>query len=205
MDRFFITIQIIKNTIMKELKTIRITNIADLKVGMFDLGNGMFTTEKPPRTIVRSVVAAIIPEEKRALGLCPSYKMLPWCYTAIGAITQQFAYGKEACKYIKQYIADKDVTLPALDFCLNYSNIKVAAEEAFLPSQTELRLIYLSENKWRGPLEKLDIRIFDNTLLSSSINSSYFVWVQGLKNVISRADYQCRAYGVCPVVEINLS
>ena len=188
---------------MKE--AMKISNMADLKVGMFDLGGGCFSVEAPDRREVRSVVAAILPNEQRAIGLCPAQKVLPWCYTALGVITQSMTSGREASAYIKRVADEKGIKLPALDFCLNYQGFGVAQGEAFLPTHTELRQISMGESHIRKSLRLIHERWVEKTLFSSTVNHEYCVWVQGFGNNYSHNDYQCGAYGVCPAVDIVLA
>ena len=183
----------------------KISNIAELKVGMFDLGNGLFSDCAPKKGEVRSVVAAVLPHEGRAIGFCPEQSVLPWCYTALGVVTMPITSGKEATACITKMAAVRQVTMPALEFCLNYQGVGVTRGEAFLPTRTELQQAYLNENAIYKSIRLLGERWLENTLFSSSIDNDYCVWVQGFKNQYSQRAYQCRAFGVCPAVEIKLA
>lgn len=183
----------------------QISNIAELKVGMFDLGGGYFSVEAPERREVRSIVAAVLPNEQRAIGLCPVQKVLPWCHTVLGVVTEAETSGKKASAYIKEAADVRGIQLPALEFCLNYEGTGVAKGEAFLPSRAELYQVFLYENEVRNSLRALRERWVENTLFSSTVDRDYTVWVQGFGRKYSRNDYQCGAYGVCPAVDIVLA
>lgn len=184
---------------------IRVKSVTDLKVGMLDVGGGNFSSEMEDLSQVRSIVAAIFPDENRAIGICPVQRELPWCYTALGVVTRHIISGREASDLLRREAEKRDVILPALELCLNYENAWVKRGEAFLPTHHELRRIAIYYDKIFSVLKCFKNRILIDTLLSSSVNESYFVWVQGLGSTYSHYDYQCRNYGVCPVVDIVLS
>lgn len=193
-----------KNTCVMQTEIIKIKDISDLKIGMFDLGNGNFSLEMPEDRKIRSVVAVLLPDENRAIGLCPTQNVLPWCYTALGVVTQKITSGKEASEILWQEASKRDVTLPALEFCRRYKGYGVTENEAFLPSRTELRYVGLNDGKLRKILRMCGVRILEPTLLSSTINDDYCVWIQSIGKTYSHYDYQCRTYGVCPAVDIVL-
>ena len=186
-------------------KSFEISNIAELKVGMFDLGDGLFSDCAPKKEEVRSVVVAVLPDEGRAIGFCPVQSVLPWCYTALGVVTMPITSGKEATACITKMAAVRQVTMPALEFCLNYQGVGVTRGEAFLPTRMELQQAYLSESAIFKSMRLLGERWVEHTLFSSTIDNDYFVWVQGFKNRYSQRAYQCRTFGVCPAVDIKLA
>jgi len=187
-----------------QTEIIRINDISDLRVGMFDLGNGNFSSKMPQKNQFRSVVAALLPEEHRAVGLCPAQFVLPWSYAPLTVVTQEITSGKRASIILWEEAEKKGVIMPALAFCRNYERFGVAKNEAFLPTQRELSGVGLHYEVWDKILRACGIRILEETLLSSTVNQNGHVWIQGLGKMYSHYDCQNRTFGVCPAVDIVL-
>lgn len=188
-----------------QTEIIKINDISDLKVGMFDLGNGTFTQQMPEDRQFRSVVATLLPEEHRAVGLCPTQQVLPWGYMTLSVVTQEITSGKQASAMLWNEAVKRDIILPALAFCLNYERFGVVKNEAFLPTKRELSGVGLHYDGWNKILCACGVRFLEETLLSSTVNCNGFVWIQGIGKMYSRYDYQNRTFGVCPAVDIVLA
>ena len=185
-----------------QTEIIRINDISDLKIGMFELGNGDFSLKMPENRQFRSVVASLLPEEHRAVGLCPTQQVLPWGYATLALVTQGITSGSYASTILWEEAVKQGINLPALSFCRSYERFGVAKNEAFLPTQRELNGVGLHYDKWDKILRACGIRILEATLVSSTINHDHHVWIQGLGNMYSHYDYQNRTFGVCPAVDI---
>ena len=187
-----------------QTEIIRINDISDLRIGMFDLGNGNFTQQMPKNRQFRSVVASLLLEEHRAVGLCPTQRVLPWGYATLAVLTKDITSGNQASAILWKEAAKRGIILPALAFCRDYERFGVAKNEAFLPTKEELNGIGLHFDKWNKILRACGVRFLEETLLSSTVNHDGFVWVQNIGKTYSHYDYQNRAYGVCPAVDIVL-
>ena len=188
-----------------QTEIIKINDISDLKIGMFDLGNGNFSPKMPANHQFRSVVATLLPEENRAIGLCPTQLVLPWSYMPLAVVTQEITSGKSASIILWQEAEKQGVVLPALAFCRNYERFGVAKNEAFLPTKKELSGICLSYEVWNNIMRACGVRILEQTLLSSTVNNYGHIWIQGLGKRYSHYDFQNRIFGVCPAVDIVLA
>jgi hypothetical protein len=153
----------------------------------------------------RSVVASLLLEEHRAVGLCPTQKVLPWGYATLALVTQDKTSGNQASALIWEEAAKRGIILPALAFCRSYERFGVAKNEAFLPTKEELRGVGMHFDTWNKILRACGVRFLEETLLSSTVNHDGCVWIQSIGKTYSRYDYQNRTYGVCPAVDIVLA
>ena len=175
------------------------------EVGLFDLGNGKFARKITQRSRVRSIVAIVDEEQHLAYGLCPVYQMTSWCPTCLGVITQHIASGMEATRLLLDEATEREISLPAAEFCANYEGYGVKKGEAFLLSKTEMRKITISAERifksWKLACNhNLDWQM----LFTSTVNTDYCVWGESFSGTaVSGWKYQCRTFGVVPMVRIR--
>lgn len=196
----FLNLKIMDNTFEKQL-----VDSSKLKVGMFDCGNGVFVSDVKQKQDVRSIVSYVDLDKKIALGICPKFKMLPWCHTVIGADTIHMRSGKEATAIILERAEELGKSVPAVEFCANYVGYGINKGDAFMPSKTELRRMFIYRSQVREACKKIGVSMFDLKVWSSTIDGkNAWVWMQDFITGTSNWYYQCYTYAAFPVIEIKL-
>lgn len=178
---------------------------AQIKAGMFDLGDGTFKADVENLAQVRSIVAFVDETQNKVFGLCPVQTMRPFCYMSLPVQTAHITSGKEATQVLLKESANYGLELSAAKFCVEYSNFGVKVGEAFLPSRDELQRVSGSAAAILTAMHKIGLHHSDNTFLSSSINEEFYVWMQSLSfGAITGWFHQHRTFGVMPMIEIKL-
>ena len=160
-----------------------------IEVGYYAFAGGKFSPDPNAYPNCQGVVAWLNPDPnapigKRGLILMPEMVKTWWadknCETGIGDEEDGQANTRRLIAYGKKH----DIKFPAAEWCYAYSKNGVKSGEGFLPAKKQLERIVASRDIINPALEKIDGKILNGWIWSSSEYSYNYAWYMSVDGCV---------------------
>ena len=165
------------------------TTSAQIEVGYYAFAGGKFSPDPNAYPNCQGVVAWLNPDPnapigKRGLILMPE-TVKTWladknCETGIGDEED----GKTNTRSLIAWGKKHEISFPAAEWCYRYSQNGVKSGEGFLPAKKQLERIVASRDIINPALEKIDGKILNGWIWSSSEYSYNYAWYMSVDGCV---------------------
>lgn len=150
-------------------------NSAKVTPGMFVYVDGLIYPEIIEGRQIKAVVGCV--EGSEVLAVCLQEADLPWSSDWLEAeATQTMTDGQKATSEILKISRKKQQEAEAAQWCNNYNQDGVKQGEAFLPSLTELKKLFVSKAAINASLNALGVALLDGWYWSSTETNNLYAW-----------------------------
>lgn len=182
-------------------------NSAKVIPGMFVYVDGLISSEIIEGRQIKAIVGSV--DGSDVLAVCLQEACLPWSSDWLEAKeTQTMTDGRDATHEILELSRKKRQNAQAAQWCYNYAQNGVKQGEAFLPSLTELKKLFVNKAKINVSLEMLrkvlGVDLFNDWYWSSTEYGKCYAWLLRMTDGYSCGSSKRFANYVRPVIAIKL-
>ena len=161
----------------------------EIEVGWYAFAGGKFSSDPKAYPNLQGVVAWLNPDPnapvgKRGLIITPDELLILWadkdCVTGICDNEDGQANTKGLIAYGKKH----DIKFLAAEWCYAYSNNGVKPGDGFLPALNQLERIVANRDIINPALEKIDGKILNGWIWSSSEYSYNYAWYMSVDGCV---------------------
>ena len=149
--------------------------------GMFVYVDGLISSEIIEGRQIKAVVGSVNGSD--VLAVCLQEACLPWSSDWLEAkATQKMTGGKDATRKLLEISRNKRQEAEAARWCYDYAEDGVKQGEAFLPSVTELKELFVHQDAINASLNALGAALLDDWYWSSTEYSNDYAWRLGMSD-----------------------
>ena len=170
---------------------------------MIKFAPGVDTLSPEQMSQIKAVVVSL--KASNVLAVCLREMGLPWSSDRLEAPeTQDMVNGQKATRKILDISRKKNQKAEAAQWCYNYAQDGIKQGEAFLPSITELKELFVHQDAINASLNALGAALLTGWYLSSIEYNLNGIWGLGMDGGYRIDDDKVYTYSVRPVIAIKL-